>query len=66
MLVLAQRLGYRLAEVAINWHEIPGSKVRLLPDGWKMISGLMKLRRTCFRWKQKEPLSNNSSSCSAV
>jgi dolichyl-phosphate beta-glucosyltransferase len=45
MLLWAARLGYRVAEVPIVWREVPGSKVRLFQDGWRMLSGLWRLRR---------------------
>jgi dolichyl-phosphate beta-glucosyltransferase len=43
-LLRAHRLGYRLAEVPISWQDIPGSKVRLFRDGWRMVRGLAELR----------------------
>ena len=45
VLALAWRLGYRIAEVPVRWNEMPGSKVRLLRDGWEMAWGLLRLRR---------------------
>jgi dolichyl-phosphate beta-glucosyltransferase len=41
----AERLGCHLAEVPIRWHEMAGSKVRLLRDGGRMLLGLMRLWR---------------------
>ncbi|MDB5309506.1 MAG: glycosyl transferase [Gemmataceae bacterium] len=43
-LVLAKRFGYPVAEVAVNWAEQPGSKVRVFRDGWRMLGGLWRLR----------------------
>jgi dolichyl-phosphate beta-glucosyltransferase len=37
LLLLARRAGYRVAEVAVNWTEQRGSKVRLLKDAPAMI-----------------------------
>ncbi len=33
LLMLAQRRGFRVAEVAVNWADQPGSKVRVLREG---------------------------------
>jgi hypothetical protein len=43
LLAWAQRLGYRLADVPVAWREVPGSKVRLLADGWNMVRGVWNL-----------------------
>lgn len=45
LLALAERLGYPVAEVAVNWAERPGSKVRLVRDSARMFAGLWALRR---------------------
>ena len=45
VLLLARCLGYRVAEIGISWHDVPGSKVRLLRDSWKMATGLWNMRR---------------------
>jgi dolichyl-phosphate beta-glucosyltransferase len=45
ILALAQRLGYRTAEVPINWSDQPGSKVRLVRDSLAMTGELWRLRR---------------------
>jgi dolichyl-phosphate beta-glucosyltransferase len=53
-----QQLGYRLREVGVAWQEVPGSKVRLLRDGWRMLRGLWHLRRLCqqqMRQSQQQP-----------
>jgi dolichyl-phosphate beta-glucosyltransferase len=38
-------LGYRITEIPVRWAEVPGSKVRLMRDGWRMVRGLWCLRR---------------------
>jgi len=48
-LAVADRLGYRIAEVPVSWSEVPGSKVRLLRDSWRMFCGLWKIRRALMR-----------------
>ncbi len=49
LLLLAQRHGYRIAEVAVNWADQPGSKVRVLTDGprmlWQVLAARMALAR---------------------
>ncbi len=45
LLFLAQRRGYRVAEVAVNWTDRPGSKVRVLNDGIRMLWDLWTVRR---------------------
>ena len=38
ILALAQQLGYRIAEVPINWAERPGSRLHLWRDAGKILS----------------------------
>lgn len=45
LLALAERFGLRVSEVAVNWSEQPGSKVRPVRDGARMFAGLWRLRR---------------------
>jgi hypothetical protein len=45
LLLHAQRLGYTVAEVPVEWRDVPGSKVRLIRDGYRMLRGLWQLRR---------------------
>jgi dolichyl-phosphate beta-glucosyltransferase len=45
ILLWAERLGHRIVEVPVCWRDVPGSKVRLLHDGWAMFRGLLRLRR---------------------
>ncbi len=44
VLALAARSGHEIAEVAVNWSEQPGSKVRLVRDSLKMLRDLWYLR----------------------
>lgn len=48
LLYLAQRQGIAITEVPVNWTEIPGSKVRLARDGWRMLKAVRRIRK---RWK---------------
>ncbi|MFM8551331.1 MAG: dolichyl-phosphate beta-glucosyltransferase [Nitrospiraceae bacterium] len=45
LLYIAQRRGYQIAEVPINWADQPGSKVRVLRDGLRMFCELLAVRR---------------------
>jgi dolichyl-phosphate beta-glucosyltransferase len=45
ILALAERLGYHTAEVVMRWHEVPGSKIRLARDAWRMFTGLWRIKR---------------------
>jgi dolichyl-phosphate beta-glucosyltransferase len=49
VLLLARNLGYSVAEVGISWHDVPGSKVCLWRDSWKMAKGLWNIRRRVAR-----------------
>lgn len=44
ILAEAEKFGYRASEVAVRWREIPGSKVRLVRDTWRMLHGLARVR----------------------
>ena len=44
-LSLAQRKGLLIAEVAINWKEMPGSKLSITKDAFKVLGALRRLRR---------------------
>jgi dolichyl-phosphate beta-glucosyltransferase len=45
VLLWAERLGYRIAEVPVNWTEQADSRLNMRRDGWKMLYGLWRLRR---------------------
>lgn len=49
LLLLAQRRGYRVAEVAVNWADQPGSKVGVLRDGPRMLREVLAARRRISR-----------------
>ena len=44
LLVLAGRLGYEVAEVPINWKDVPGSHLSMARDTGKILLGLWRLR----------------------
>ncbi len=45
LLYVARQRGYRIAEVPINWTDQPGSKVRVVRDGIRMLRELLEVRR---------------------
>jgi dolichyl-phosphate beta-glucosyltransferase len=36
ILYLARKMGFKVAEIPVNWHNVPGTKVNVLLDGIKM------------------------------
>jgi dolichyl-phosphate beta-glucosyltransferase len=44
VLMMAQRRGYRIAEVPVNWTHQPGSKVNLVTDSVRMLRDLFVIR----------------------
>jgi dolichyl-phosphate beta-glucosyltransferase len=53
VLYLAQRRGYRIAEVPVNWSDQPGSKVRVFKDGLTMLRDLAVVRRNHRRGRYR-------------
>jgi dolichyl-phosphate beta-glucosyltransferase len=49
LLLLAQRRGLHIAEVPVNWTEVPGSKVHLLRDGARMLRAVRRIERRFLR-----------------
>jgi dolichyl-phosphate beta-glucosyltransferase len=49
LLYIAQQRGCRIAEIPINWADQPGSKVRVLPDGLRMLGEMLMIRRNHAR-----------------
>jgi dolichyl-phosphate beta-glucosyltransferase len=49
LLYIAQQRGYRIAEVPINWTDQPGSKVRVIRDGFRMLREMLAVRRNHAR-----------------
>jgi dolichyl-phosphate beta-glucosyltransferase len=49
LLMLARRRGFRVAEVAVNWADQPGSKVRVLREGPRMLYEVLVARRRLAR-----------------
>lgn len=49
LLVLAERLGYRICELPVAWIEDPDSRVRIVSTVWADLKGLMRVRRNLSR-----------------
>jgi dolichyl-phosphate beta-glucosyltransferase len=55
VLLMAQRRGYRIAEVPVNWTHQPGSKVRVVRDSLRMAADLLAIRANQLRGDYDRP-----------
>ncbi len=55
VLMMAQRRGYRIAEVPVNWTHQPGSKVNLVTDSARMLRDLFVIRGHYLRGEYNTP-----------
>jgi dolichyl-phosphate beta-glucosyltransferase len=55
VLMMAQRRGYRIAEVPVNWTHQPGSKVNLVTDSARMVRDLFVIRGRYMRGEYNTP-----------
>jgi dolichyl-phosphate beta-glucosyltransferase len=55
VLLMAQRRGYRIVEVPINWVHQPGSKVNMVRDSIRMAADLIAIRANCLRGEYDRP-----------
>ncbi len=53
LLLLARRRGYTIVEVPVNWADQPGSKVRVLTDGPRMLWQIVLARATLARGRER-------------
>lgn len=51
LLVLAERQGYRIADIPIRWVEDDDSRVKIFKTGWEDIKGLTRLRLALWNSK---------------
>lgn len=62
LITVATRLGLRIVEVPVAFRDVPGSKVNLVRDSWRMLLGLSRLRRIirgpCYESTQVQMLAN--------
>lgn len=52
ILLIAQRLGLRIRELPVHWHDSLPSKVSLVRDSLRMFFDVLKLRFRCFKETQ--------------
>ena len=45
LLVLAARLKYKIAEIPVNWSDVPGGHLSPLAESGRVLAGLLRLRR---------------------
>jgi hypothetical protein len=50
LLVLAEKLGYRIQDVPVTWNEDDDSRVKIVQTAWEDIKGVFRLRR--FLWSK--------------
>ena len=55
VLLMAQRRGYRIDEVPVNWSHRPGSRVNLVLDSLRMAADLFSIRAGLVRGAYDEP-----------
>ena len=55
VLLMAQRQGYRIAEVPVNWTHQPGSRVNLVLDSLRMARDLFIIRARALRGDYNRP-----------
>lgn len=44
LILIAKKAGMKIDEIAVNWHNVPGSKVNVLRDGFKMVLDIFHYR----------------------
>lgn len=44
VLYIARKAGFKIAEVPVNWHNVPGSKVNVVLDGLRMLRDIISIR----------------------
>jgi dolichyl-phosphate beta-glucosyltransferase len=55
VLLMAQRQGYRIAEVPVNWTHKPGSRINLVRDSLRMTRDLFVIRANALRGEYDVP-----------
>ncbi len=45
VLILAERLGFAIADMPVKWSNAEGSKVRIVRDSWRMLCDAIRVRR---------------------
>lgn len=50
LLVLAEKQGYRIADIPVRWIEDDDSRVKIVKTAWDDIKGIMRLRLLLWQW----------------
>ncbi len=50
LLVLAEKQGYRIADIPVRWIEDDDSRVKIVRTAWDDIKGIMRLRWLLWQW----------------
>jgi glycosyltransferase involved in cell wall biosynthesis len=50
LLVLAEKQGYRIADIPVRWIEDDDSRVKILKTAWDDIKGILRLRLLLWQW----------------
>ena len=45
VLLLAERLGFAIEDMPVQWSNAEGSKVRIIRDSWRMLCDAVRVRR---------------------
>jgi dolichyl-phosphate beta-glucosyltransferase len=45
LLVGLRAHGCEIVEVPVDWHEVPGGKIRLMRDSWRMLRDVIRIRQ---------------------
>ncbi len=51
MLVLAEKLGYRLLDIPVRWVEDADTRVKIVSTAWEDIKGVFRLRWKIWMWR---------------
>jgi dolichyl-phosphate beta-glucosyltransferase len=46
VLFVAQRMGYKIKEVPVNWKHVDNSQIRLVKDSWGMLRNIFQIKKT--------------------
>jgi dolichyl-phosphate beta-glucosyltransferase len=49
ILLIAQKLGFRIADLPVEWHNSPESKVHIISDSFQMLRDALRIRRMMNR-----------------
>ncbi|MGC8856886.1 MAG: dolichyl-phosphate beta-glucosyltransferase [Anaerolineae bacterium] len=55
ILAIAHQRGYRIIEIPIHWYYIPGSKISILRDSWRMFLDLLIIRKNMRSGRYDSP-----------